>query len=79
MVASVLIEYNVKSLNRRFDYLVPESLNNIIKIGNKVLVPFGKTKVEGFVLGLSNEIDNSLEYKEIIDIIKLKIKNKNGK
>lgn len=69
MVASVLIEYNVKSLNRRFDYLVPESLNNIIKIGNKVLVPFGKTKVEGFVLGLSNEIDNSLEYKEIIDII----------
>lgn len=59
MVASVLIEYNVKSW---IDVLItwfPKSLN-IIKIGNKVLVPFGKTKVEGFVLGLSMKLMYSL-------------------
>lgn len=69
MVASVLIEYNVKSLNRSFDYLIPINLVNKIKVGNKVLVPFGKTKVEGFVLKISNDFDTSLEYKEIFEII----------
>ena len=45
MIASVLIEYNVKSLDKTFDYLVPNKLINKIKVGNKVLVPFGKVFV----------------------------------
>ena len=40
MIASVLIEYSVKSLDKNFDYLVPDSLVNEIKVGQKVLVPF---------------------------------------
>ncbi len=69
MIASVLIEYNVKSLDKTFDYLVPNKLINIIKVGNKVLVPFGKVFVEGFVLKVSNNIDTSFELKEIKDIV----------
>ncbi|MBQ3142856.1 MAG: primosomal protein N' [Bacilli bacterium] len=68
MIASVLIEYSVKSLNKTFDYLVSNELSNKLKIGHKVLVPFGNSKVEGFVLNIHNKKED-LDYKEIIKII----------
>ena len=68
MLASVIIEYSVKSLNKVFDYIVPIELKDIIKVGHKVIVPFGKVEVEGFVLKLHNNKDNSLEYRSIIRI-----------
>ncbi len=45
---------NAKELNKTFDYNVPDSLENTIKIGSRVLVPFGnmKTLEDGFVIGL---------------------------
>ena len=69
MIASVLIEYSVKLLDKTFDYLVPDSLVNEIKVGQKVLVPFGVKEVEGFVIELKNEKKDNLEYKYIIDIV----------
>ena len=69
MVASVLIEYNVKSLDKTFDYKIPEHLKDEVKVGNKVLVPFGTSFVEGFVLKVSNKIDTSFELKEIKSIV----------
>lgn len=69
MIASVLIEHNVKSLDKTFDYAVPENLSKDISVGHKVLVPFGSQIVEGFVLNLSNQYDPSMEYKEVISIV----------
>ena len=43
MYAKVLIEYKVKSLDRTFTYKVPEHLEDIIKKGMKVIVPFGNS------------------------------------
>ena len=68
MLASVIIEYSVKSLNKVFDYQIPKELESIIKVGHKVIVPFGKSKVEGFVLKIHNNIENNLEYRSIIDV-----------
>lgn len=68
MLASILVEYSVKSLNKVFDYLIPEEIKNDIKVGNKVIVPFGKSNVEGFVLNIHDNFDNSLEYRSIIKI-----------
>ncbi len=68
MFASVLIEYSVKSLNKEFDYIIPEALKNNIKVGHKVLVPFGKSNVEGFVLKIHDKKEN-IEYKEITKLI----------
>ena len=52
MVAEVIIQSNAKELNKTFDYNVPDSLENTIKIGSRVLVPFGnmKTLEDGFVI-----------------------------
>ena len=68
MFASVVIEYSVKSLNKVFDYKIPDDLVSIIKVGHKVIVPFGNKDVEGFVLKIHNDINNDLEYKYIKEI-----------
>lgn len=68
MLASVVIEYNAKSLNKVFDYIIPNEIKDIIKVGHKVVVPFASSKVEGFVLKIHNNVDNSLNYKKIIQI-----------
>ena len=68
MYANVIIEYPVKSLNKMFIYKVPEKLQDVIKVGMKVYVPFGKSEVFGFVMELKNTNDTDYELKEIIRI-----------
>ena len=69
MLASVLIEYSVPSLNKYFDYVIPDDVLKYLKVGHKVIVPFATKEVEGFVVKIHNNIDSSLEYKEIIKIV----------
>ena len=69
MLASIIIEYSVKSLNKVFDYKIPEFLINTIKVGHKVIVPFASKEVEGFVLKIHNNLEEDLEYKSIIKIV----------
>ena len=68
MLASVIIEYLVKSLNKVFDYIIPEDIKASIKVGHKVIVPFGKVEVEGFVLKIHDNKDKTLEYRSILRI-----------
>lgn len=53
MIAEIIINSNAKDLDRTFDYEIPEEMKDKIKIGNRVLVPFGNRKKveEGFVIG----------------------------
>jgi primosomal protein N' (replication factor Y) len=39
------------ALDREFDYLVPESLQADITVGRRVVVPFGRRVIEGYVVG----------------------------
>ena len=41
MYAEVLIEYPTKKIDKYFTYLVPSFLENKVKRGMKVKVPFG--------------------------------------
>lgn len=68
MLASVVIQYSVKSLNKVFDYIVPEVIKDELKVGHKVIVPFAYKEVEGFVLKIHNNKEDNLEYKSIIKI-----------
>ncbi len=67
MVAEVIINSIVKNLNRVFDYNIPINLEDKIKIGSRVLVPFGNGKKleDAFVIN----IKESSKYK-IKDILK---------
>lgn len=68
MVVGVLVELSNKNIDRLFDYLVPEYLENDIKVGIRVEVPFGKQILEGFVLEIKNNCGSLFELKEIISI-----------
>ena len=65
MVAEVLVE--IEKLDKTFTYLIPSNLN--IQIGIRVLVPFGKQRLEGFVVAIKDEIPSEYKLKEIIEVI----------
>ena len=44
MVVEVIINSSAKKLNRTFDYNIPKEYQDIVSVGTKVLVPFGKMK-----------------------------------
>ena len=66
MNAEVLVEIKAKNINKTFTYLIPNNLN--VQVGIRVLVPFGKQKLEGFVLNINNK-KLDYELKKIIDVI----------
>ncbi len=55
MVAEVIIDTSVKTLNKTFDYEIPTDLE--IKVGSRVFVPFGNQKVlaEGIVVNIKEK------------------------
>ena len=57
MIAQVIINSNVKNLNKIFDYNVPSQMEGTICVGDRIFVPFGnkKTLEEGFVIGLKEK------------------------
>ena len=55
MFASVIIDQDIKALNKVFEYLVPESVD--VKIGARVCVPFGQRTLQGFVIDLKENCD----------------------
>ena len=67
MVVNVLVEINIGKKDKTFSYLVPDNLKDKVDCGKRVLIPFGKQVIEGFILEIINEKDNDL--KEIIDVI----------
>ena len=54
MIAEIIINRLAKDLNRIFDYHVPTEMENNIRVGARVFVPFGpkNSATEGFVIGL---------------------------
>ena len=51
-VAQVAVEARVGSLSGLFDYAIPHDLTGVVRVGQRVRVPFGKRSVMGFVYAL---------------------------
>ena len=69
MIAGVLVELSNKNIDKIFEYEIPSFLMSRIKIGIRVLVPFGNMKLEGFVLSVSDNKNTDKELRSIIDIV----------
>ena len=52
MIAEVIIDSSVKTLNKKFDYEIPEGMN--AQVGTRVFVPFANKKElsDGIVVGI---------------------------
>ena len=55
MIASVVVDCKIESVNRTFDYLVPPCFLSSIKVGQRVYVPFGRQNLLGIVIELKDE------------------------
>ncbi len=69
MVVGVLVELSNKNIDKVFNYRVPEELEEKVKIGIRVAVPFGRMTLEGFVLEFVNSEDVDRELRDIIDVV----------
>ena len=68
MYAYCIVEYPVKSLDKAFTYKIPLNLQEKLKVGMKVLVPFNNRLVHGIVLKITDTYEKTYELKEISSI-----------
>jgi primosomal protein N' (replication factor Y) len=52
IIAQVVLD---RALDKSFDYSVPEEMRESLAVGSQVVVPFGRSKARGFVVGLVDE------------------------
>ena len=73
MIAEIILNSNVKQLNRTFDYKVPENMEEKIKIGSRVMVPFANMKKleDGFVINLKEISEFKVKEISAIDDVQL--------
>ena len=66
-----LVLTSIKGIGvKTFSYLIPENLKEIVKIGQPVLVPFGRMGlINAFVVGFSNYLPDGIKAKNISKIL----------
>lgn len=55
MIANVIVDILNSEVDRVFDYLIPDDMP--VAVGDRVLLPFGNRKIEGYVLSVSDTTD----------------------
>jgi|GEM_PF-6908474 len=51
-----------------FTYAVPETLSSFVSVGKRVLVPFGRRRVTGYIMGVA-EPDDHYKIRLILDVL----------
>lgn len=56
LFAEVIVDISIKSLDRPFQYFVPQEMEEQALVGAQVVIPFGKgnRQMKGFIIGLSD-------------------------
>lgn len=68
MVALVLVEVMSRAVDKTFSYNIPKELIDDVAVGKRVVVPFGRKQVEGFVLEIVDDITSDYHLKDIISV-----------
>lgn len=68
MIAEVIVDVLSSAVDKVFDYIAPPALN--IKTGHRVVVPFGKRIVGGYVLRLKAQPSTTHKLKSILSVKK---------
>lgn len=71
MYADVIVDITHEKLDKVFQYRIPDTLKDRLRIGSEVIVPFGKgdRKIRGYVVGFSEKPDYAPEkIKPILEI-----------
>ncbi|WEV44317.1 primosomal protein N' [Lactobacillus sp. ESL0684] len=68
MIAQVIVDIAAKQTDRIFEYQVPAAIGEV-EIGSRVVVPFGKRKLQGFVVGLSQTSNFQGKLKDLLLVV----------
>ncbi len=68
MIARVAVDVPVKAVDRLFDYAIPPSLEEVVEVGMRVVIPFGNREIMGYVIELD---EGSLLHESLKEIIRL--------
>lgn len=72
MIAKVLVDTSIKSLNRIYDYLIPKELEAEIEVGKRVHINFGNGKgqeKEGIIVKLEDSPEDIFKLKAITSVL----------
>lgn len=69
MVAHVLVEIKINKTDKTFTYNIPPFLKEEVMVGKRVLVPFGKQKLEGYILKIDEHYNAEYELKDILEVL----------
>ena len=65
MIARIVVDI---AIDREFDYSVPPELRAAIAPGVRVIVPFGKSRTGGYIVGLSDKSERT-DLKSVISLV----------
>ena len=67
MIAEVIVNVPARTITKHFSYVIPPELDYICP-GWRVVVPFGKRRVEGFVIAVADGDETGLKtIAEVLD------------
>lgn len=71
MIASVIVNVSNSNVDQQFDYIVPSVMQDIIKVGSRVKLPFGNSDrtIMGYVIDIKDVTDYSGNLKEILEVL----------
>lgn len=72
MIAKVIVDIASKSVDYKFDYIIPEQLESVIQPGVRVIVPFGPRTIQGYVMEVTAEPDAQLDVSKLKKIVEVK-------
>lgn len=68
LIAQVIVDVAAKQTDRIFEYHIPNELTDVA-VGSRVIVPFGRRKVQGFVVGISEATSYSGKLKDLLVVV----------
>ena len=67
MIAEVIVDVAAHQTDRVFEYHIPDDLE--VEIGSRVVVPFGRRKVQGFVVAVKKSSDFTGQLKDLLLVV----------
>ncbi|GGG86605.1 primosomal protein N' [Staphylococcus pragensis] len=68
MIAKVIVDVPSKSVDFKFDYLVPDKLEEFIQVGVRVIVPFGPRTIQGYVMDIQSQPSDDIDIQKLKEI-----------
>ncbi|MCU7258280.1 hypothetical protein NYR20_32150, partial [Pseudomonas aeruginosa] len=65
MIAKVIVDIPSKSVDFKFDYIIPERLQSFVQIGVRVIVPFGPRTIQGYVMSIQSQPDEGIDISKL--------------